>query len=1110
MADQTSTGQGAPAMHPFLEGIPESAPDGAGLGFFIEQEEANQQPLRDTAIDTLNQSVVNSAFEYFKTTPDAMGAYLREGSKELEPMREELTQDIPLHLHDNIMSSLTVIGAKAKRQRILEDLEVQRRLAQQTGLSSSAVQLATGLLDADLPLIMLSGGTVGAARTARSIAKVTKTATGSTAAARLAGDAGVGLSSGALAGAITGGISTAVRDDYDVSKLFQTVLSSAATGGVLNPAVNRVFPDTAVWSEAARQEYRQILSDMETDLQRDLADPDSAINNMARPVDDSINAASLGTAPKVITEDTLGLKDAGAPDSLVERSLQSQNWKQTYDFDELIARDTKNPAVRVLVGADDTTLRIPGTEIDVPIGEMAGRLFTLGQRDFTRLVTSSSPSANFVAAEILESASGLARRGTTSSVLREMYHSSAMVHSAENLVNHRAAFFREKGLNPIRTESHRQFTREVRLAMHDWYVNGRLSSKYEDLIKSIDKTHQEILGHMKGFDEEVSVRGAREVDHRQGYFRYDWEPRNFLRVRQEVGEQSMIDAFTKGYMVGSELTEDLANKLARAVVRRFSDRGLGVGSADSRLLDIDSRSGIEAVLEQSGVGKDEIESIMRRLDINAQERATKGYLRRRTDVDLTTKIPGTDLQLVDLMTDDLERSLQQYVGDAASASALAAKGIRDKADLETLKDTIMFEQSALNEVAITREQLDAIFSQFTGGAHKGYIFGQQTSGVSPLASLLTKATRASLLQRVGLTQLMDSANLFVSNGVANSMEPVMARLGWNSLDKMDAKQLSSLHDELQSLQVIVGQDHMLFRPHLSIDETELSSDVYMQMTQTAMNTVERATNYASGQIHVTAAQQMVSAAATTTNIIRTLAGQETNLTNRMLRDLGIQEAQISELVALIEAGDIVVKGGDIRLNSENWSNDLRQEFGVAIARAVNQQVQKGLIGESSVWMNSDIGKLLTSLKTFALTAVQKQTARNLMIGGQPHFLRAAAWQMGFAYSVLTLSQTIQGTEMSPTDRARLAVAYTPTLGTIPMVTDPMTTMLGFDDLNFSPYGRYTSYLDTPVFEQTGKLMRAPGAISDMLSGTGDYQDMQNARAMFFMNWYGMKQVWESM
>lgn len=430
----------------------------------------------------------------------------------------------------------------------------------------------------------------------------------------------------------------------------------------------------------------------------------------------------------------------------------------------------------------------------------------------------------------------------------------------------------------------------------------------------------------------------------------------------------------------------------------------------------------------------------------------------------------------------------------------------------------MFEQSALREQGLERGQLDAIFSQFTGGVHKGFITGRETSGVSPLTSMLTKATRASLLQRVGLTQLMDTANLFVANGVQNVMEPVMARLGWNRPGAMTKAEYKNLYDELQSLGVIVGQDHMLFRPHLSIDETELANNVYMQMGQSALNSVERATNYASGQIHVTAAQQMVSAAAVTTNVMRTLAGQETNLTNRMLRDIGLEPKEISDIVDLIRSGVIEVNGGKVKLNSSQWAAhmgdeqaaELAHEFGAAIFRAVHQQVQRGLVGETSVWMNSDIGKLLTSLKTFALIAVQKQTARNLMIGGRPHFLRAAAWQLGFAYAVLTLGQTVQGNEMSATDRARLAVAYSATLGVAPMVVDPLTTMLGFDDLNFSPYGRYTSYLDTPVFEQTKKLMQAPGSIAGMLSGDGDYNDMQNARAMFFMNWYGMKQVWEAM
>lgn len=1156
-------------QNPFLEGVPLSAPEGAGRAAQREAEKAAQLPLwqRGDSVGTLTirQSVLNSAIEYLQTTPQAVEELLTSGTAELEPHREELTKDIPLHLHDNVMGSMTYAGALARRERILQDQKEQAQLAQQVGISRTAVQLAAGLLDADLPLIFASGGTIAAARTAAAAARTSRALTGSTALARVAGDAAVGVSGGALSGAVVGGIGNIVRDDYDISGMFQMIVAGAATGGMLNPAIGTAGLDRQVWGEAARMEMSDALRKFETDLQRDLMDPDSAINRHTAPLSEvdqasgpasrgpvviegddlaagSVGARNLGSAPRALDVDqeltnlaanraaepgstqlpvhpwVQDLADAGATERVIRRSVANREWAVDYDYNRLYQEDTMNPWVRTLVGGMDYEVTIPFTNKTVNLGQIAGTVFTLGQRDFTLLVRSGSPGANFVAAEILESASGLVRRGSSAAVLKEMYHSSAMVHSAAALVDHRAAYFRQKGLTPWRVESHRQFSRDLRLAMHDYYMTGRVDPEFRDLIDSIDKTHREILDRMKGIEEARSVRGARDIDHRPGYFRYDWEPRNFLRVRQQVGEDAMIRAFRDGYMSGSGLDADLATRLAKAIVRRFSDRGLGVGAADSRLLDIDSRSGIEAVLEQSDLSRADIDSIMRRLDVNTQERATKGYLRRRTDVDMRTPIPGTNLTLVDLLSDDFERSLHQYVGDAAGAAALANKGIRDKADLEALKDSIMLEQSALREQGLERGQLDAIFSQFTGGAHKGFIMGRETSGVSPLTSMLTKATRASLLQRAGLTQLMDTANLFVANGVQRSMEPVMSRLGWNRPGAMSRAEFQNLYDELQSLGVIVGQDHMLFRPHLSIDETELANDVYMQVAQTALNSVERATNYASGQIHVTAAQQMVSAAAVTTNVMRSLAGQETNLTNRMLRDIGLEPKEISDLVDLIRSGVIEVNGGSVKLNSSQWAAhmgeqqaaDLANEFGAAIFRAVHQQVQRGLIGETSVWMNSDIGKLLTALKTFSLTAVQKQTARNLMIGGRPYIMRAATWQTGFAYAVLTLSQTVQGQDMSAMDRARLAVAYSATLGVVPMVTDPLTSMLGFDDLNFSPYGRYASYIDTPVFEQTKKLMQSPGAIAGMLSGDGDYNDMQNARAMFFMNWYGMKQVWEAM
>lgn len=1101
-------------MNPNLPGIPMEFPEGAGAQETRRQEEAAQVSHKQVWKDTLNQSIANSAAEWVTALPSAMNELISTGTAELEPYREELTKDVPLYLHDDIMSSMTLVGARARRQRLIEDQKVQARLAAQSGLSRTAISLAAGILDADLPLIFATGGTIAAGKTAMKTAQVVKGITGSTKIARGAGDLAVGVSGGGLSGAIIGGVGMATRDDYDSNSLFVNIMAGAVTGGAVSPVVGRLAPDQEVWSQAAQMEVDAALRKAEADINKQVLDPEAPINNNTPfvqeidegslsldylPQDRSIGAADGGTAPEEITSDALGVTDAGAPEGIAEHSLRMQQWRQDTSFAERYAEDTQNATVKLLTGGYNDGLK----------GAL-GQLLTMAQRDFTKLIHSQSPSANFVAAEILESASGLGRNGSTASVLREMFYSSALVHSAKPLRDFRGAYFRSRGLSPVRLENQRQFSADLRLQMQKRYLGGEVDPEFKEVIDRIDRTHEELLGHMRGIEEARSVRGAREIETRPGYFRYDWAPQRFKAFLQvEGGQAALTKAFKQGYMRATGMDSQTAEEVAKAIVRRFRDKGVGVGTADSRLLDLDSRTGIEEVLTEAGVRKDKIERIMKRLDVNTQERSKKGYLRHRLEVDLSTPIPGTDKRLVDLMSDDFERSMHQYAGDAAGAAALAHKGLRDKADIARHIDTILYEQQKLGENNWTRPELEAIFSQFQGSAHRGYMWGTEGQ-VSPLTSLLTKATRASLLQRTGLTQLMDSANLFVANGVATTMEPLMKRLGWAGDDALSKAARKELRDELESIGVVVGQDHDLFAPHLTIDETDLSEQLLINAGQRGMQTVERATYFASGQIHATAMQQRVAAAATATNVLRTIAGHKTNLTERKLRDIGLEGEILHDIRDMIETGVIEIDGGKIRINSNQWDPKVKLEFGAAIARATHQQAQKSLIGETSVWMNTDMGKLFSALKTFSLVATQKQMARNLMIGGAPHILGASAWQMGFSYAVLTLAQAVQGTEMSPIDRARLAVAYTPNLGTIPMVTDPITSMLGFDDLNFSPYGRYASYVDTPVFEQVQKITKAPGAIADMLSGDGNYQDMQNARAMFFLNWYGMKRLWESM
>lgn len=1105
--------------------LPEAFPEGAGLAARQAREDAAQLSHRETFRLQTEQSSVNSAIEWAQDLPDAISEWTATGNANLAPYREELTKDIPGWLIEDVMGSRTLVGARARAARIREDNQQQAALAAQKGISKLAVSMGASLFDADLPLMFATGGTVAAARVAHGVSRSALSAGMGAGAARATGKFLTGAAGGAQAGAITGGLELAVRDDRDLGHFMTSVTQAAVMGARYSSYLSRRFDEV----DAA-------MADFEVNLQRQLADPKDPIHNQEPAlgqhfgpvtvdlgdttqstgqrqgpvtIDLEGDANSMGAAGTGMLQFRTAMKKAGASDSTMQLSDNMYAWRQASDFEKNMREDTSNPLVNLLVGNSHATVPIPGTSKSIPVGQIAGTVFTLAQRDFTDLVFSKSPSANYVAAELLESASGLGRDGSTASVLKEMYHSSAMVNVDRSLGDARAAFFQQRGLNPLKTGSTRAFDRELRLAMNERHMGRQEPKEFTELLDKLDRTHEVVLAQMQGHSEAVSVRGSTAVANRSGWMRYAWNGRKFVDAIDQLGKKEVQNAFALAYQRGSGLKPKLAKKVAKAIVNRMRNKGMGIDAVDSRLLETDNREAIETLLGDSGLTKADVDSVMKAFNSGAQERSKKGYLRDRVDADLSVRIGNSDLTLADLMDDDFERVLQQYVGDASGAAALARKGIRDKADQDRLITSIMTEQAALGDTKLTRPRVEAILSQFSGGTHKGHMWGTTTDGLNPMTSMLTKATRVSLLQRLGLTQMMDTANMFVANGTARALEPMLANIGVGTT--MTQPAMRAALADLQSVGVIVGKDHDLFAPHLTVDEGGLAMDALGQGVQQGMGKLDRLNSYVSGQIGVTKVQQEVAAVATSSNLIRYLAGEETNLTERMVRDMGLTTASVRELKGHIKSGKVsITKEGTVDLNAKSWSPELREEFGAAMVRSVNQQVQKSMTGETSVWMNTDVGKILTAIKTFGMVAGQKQMTRQLMIGGNPALVNAAAWQIGFSYAVISLSQAIQGTDMDAVDKARLAVAYTPALGTIPMVVDPMTSMLGFDDYNFSPYGRYSHYLDSPVFETVGKLAQSPGAILDTVTGTGDYQDNQNARAMFFMNWYGMKRVWDEL
>ena len=1102
-------------MDPVNPSIPVAFPEGVGAKKLKDFKAASKISKQQIFRDQVDQSAFNSLLEWLRDLPAAFDEWRDTGNAELDNHKEELTQGVPVDYWHDIMSSWTLAGARAKRDRIINDERVISDLANQTGITPAAIKMGASLFDLDAPLMFLPGGTIYGAKTLASTAKATKALTGSARLPRVAGGIAVGASGGALAGGLTGGVEAAVRPDVSVNDFYNRILAGASVGGAFNTAGEVLFPDTALWAKAAEAEKNKALADLDIAMQTAFNNPESDFNTHTSPLgttdladipvppvfgENSIGAAQAPDRElvKEITTDQLGLK---APPRVKEWSAHAQGVNQSNMVDEQIQRNITNKFVKTIVGFNKDNLFV----------ETVGRILTAAQRDYTKLVSAPSPTAKFMATNLLESASGLTRNGASAAVLMEMFKKSALTRGIPSLRKFRAQYFKDHKLNPFLRSSQKKFDRDLRLQMQRRYDGQDVDPYYKDVIDDLDEMHAEALTRMQADGEERAVTGSREVEHRPGYFRHDWNAQKLLEAKEAgATTKALVKAF-KIAAIRSGISDDkIASKVARATVRRLENKQKQLSHVDRRRLDLDTRSDIANILEEGGVPEEEIKEIMNRLDRQEADRSTKSYLKHRINFDPSTPIEGTNLQLVDLMSEGIERSFQRYVADSAGAAALAHKGLRDQSEINTMIDALMIEQDHLRtpkDQRFAREEIEAIINQFSGNTHQGYMLGRAENGINPLMATLNRLTRASFLQNAGLVQMMDCANTVVANGLSRSMEPLLARIGWG--EGMSKAELVKLREELENIGVIVAKDHNLFDRFISIEE-QTSFDSIILGAQQLSGRLERLTNFASGQFHVTSFQQLVSAAATTSNIIRHLAGEETNLTRRKLYDIGLTEPVLTDLDNMIHSGVIKVEGGRVTLNSSKWDYDTALEFGAAIERAVGQQVQKHLIGETSVWMNTNVGNLFTTLKSFGMVAGQKQLARNLMLGGMPQVAQAAAWQLGFAYAMVTLIQMIRGNDMSPIDRARLALVYTPTAGSLTALVDPITTMLGFDDLNFSPYGRYATFGSIPMASALERLQMAPGAIIKNLLGKDDYNDDRNAKAMFFMNLYFMSRLWDAM
>ncbi len=738
-----------------------------------------------------------------------------------------------------------------------------------------------------------------------------------------------------------------------------------------------------------------------------------------------------------------------------------------------------------------------------------------------KMYNSKSAVMNWMGQTIFESSSGYLRGKATASVLMETY--TRQIQTAIDPARDAMRQWAKESGNTVvaghgvSQAGRKQFFREVMLERNA-RRHGRTYSNNAQVKAAADAYDNAATvshGVGKGKDGQRAIDGFEDVLDNPHYTPYVWGGKIAAMIAKaddpKATAKAMQDGLARGYRRAGMAGGKDADAVANAVIRRAQLGESEIDMSVVSLLQADGREFLEDALIQSGVGRAEVDGIMSRLGQDVSERGKEGFVKHRNELDMETPFDlpdGTQLQLIDLLSNNLDSDWQRYTRRISGAGALARHGITNRAQRKEIFEAIHVEQRALGEPITPIGELEAMFTNFDGGATKGFakFDGQEPAAQGAVAATAKRLVNLAWLNKLGLTQLGETSAMITQHGMAGWWQRGPMAL----IDKEIRSGNKRVLDDLAYMTGRIGQDHHHFAEHMNLDEvSNLDGMTMMDKLQGLTSDASYVQGFTSMFNTIRGVQQQTAALGAADSVIRaakkdldSTGGISDKLAERVWGDYGIDVSDLGRIGTLIQNGTIEfsTRGKSTYvdvLKMDAWDADLADTFAAAIMRNVNQVVQKSMAGESDAWMHSAWGGIMTHLKTFPMQATQKQFVRHFR-HNDPMAYGAVGMSMATAMVVSNLRSALDGRELSQEEHAKRAFSYSNMTGFIPMAYDPLMTIMGLEDKRinqFSPHSEITP----PVISFGNDAIRLPGALAKSAVGQANGADIAALRTTPFAN-----------
>ena len=707
------------------------------------------------------------------------------------------------------------------------------------------------------------------------------------------------------------------------------------------------------------------------------------------------------------------------------------------------------------------------------------------------MLRSKNPVVRMAAIELLENGGGAGGRRSTASIAKHMNERAIIGNSIMDLDRSFKAWFAGQDNKGAVSEfftgqKKAEFNRLVAEEIEQRRQTGP-KTDYGDFVRSAADTMEQAFERSRLMQVDAKTAGWGALPESSvGYIPHRIKS-NVYRTLSIEQKRALHAELTDQFITVSKFDPTFSDQLASRYLDRAEQRALGGFDMPMGIHQTGAPDMIREAMEQMGMTRPEIDSMMRRHVAGAAN-----HTKKRLNIDLSKSVTledGSTFNLMDIYDTDMLSLLRGQAQRVSGEVALARHGVLGKPGLTLMRRAMGYggdgEQAVLNEV----EAFDQVGAEFMGQP-----FGTTNKWVDRAVQF----NSVSSLGGMGFNQLGEQINVASTLGVksALSIVPEFARLRAEILKSVRTGKTNN--ELLQYVETMGGAEFGTdaYKMVFPLDNPDLFQNSLGPDSINAGDKLLRGAGHLQSKLSLWRSIHSVQVRATAEQIVmKTGLALREGKADYHLRDMGIGDDILERLKPDMQQIVHIRNGRVIKFDiTKATDKEAAHALIQGIHRGASQIIQGTFIGETGKYVHNSWLRMLTQFRTFSLTAIDKQWNRqvgNRGVGGAVILTLAAMSAAAPIYMIRTYLAALGREDreeylerhLSPGSIARATTNYIATSGLAGDFMDALTAVTGTGAMAGGRSGTATTLTGNLIAPAAGKVDKLWGAVQNTKDGT---------------------------